>query len=265
MDRNYKITITFSAISRGYDYLEGSTSFVAFFGGVSCIESPMTLDQNPSKRSSCLILLLVWTEKGKSMTYGNPFKGVIASWDVISILKYVHETTNRSFFIKVDGHPFPVPHPRFSDMYLNAFKSTGQSWKKTRNQGDTWRLKRKYIHFNIMMSRKRSSSNESVFRERSSRGKQAFIFCSIALVAMVVGRASALGPDIPSDYRMVYANVVMRHGQRSRLVKSATAEFGNNDGVAVRDNQGLRGENPPLPARFLEFFFRDVAMLHSTS
>lgn len=80
----------------------------------------------------------------------------------------------------------------------------------------------------------------NVFRERSSRGQNAFFFCSVATVAMAAGRASALGPGIPSDYRMVYADVVMRHGQRSRLVKSVTAEFGNNDGVAVRDKAGVR-------------------------
>lgn len=100
----------------------------------------------------------------------------------------------------------------------------------------------------MTISTKRSSSSSgNVFRERSSRGQKAFFFCSVALVAMLAGRASALGPDIPSDYRMVYANVVMRHGQRSRLVKSATAEFGNNDGVAVRDKHGVGVGKSPLP------------------
>lgn len=68
---------------------------------------------------------------------------------------------------------------------------------------------------------------------------------SVAARGFVLGLAAcrSLAEDqgLPSDFTAVHANVVLRHGERSRLVKSTAAEFGVNDGVTVRHGVGGRG------------------------
>lgn len=49
----------------------------------------------------------------------------------------------------------------------------------------------------------------------------------------LLGAASAIDPGLPTGYKVVHANVVARHGERSRLVKNTALEFGDNDGVVV--------------------------------
>ncbi|CAN0051693.1 unnamed protein product [Choristocarpus tenellus] len=41
--------------------------------------------------------------------------------------------------------------------------------------------------------------------------------------------------DLPDEWEVLHANVVFRHGARSRLVKTATSEFGQHAGVAVSE------------------------------
>lgn len=67
----------------------------------------------------------------------------------------------------------------------------------------------------------------------SATAKKALLAC------VLVGASSAVDPGIPADYVVLHANVVMRHGQRSRLVKTTTQEFGDNDGVAVSLNYSI--------------------------
>lgn len=71
------------------------------------------------------------------------------------------------------------------------------------------------------------------------RGRNASSVVMKALAAcLVMGLSGAQEPEekditLPSDYEVIHANIVMRHGQRSRLVKSTAMEFGDNDGVTV--------------------------------
>ena len=82
---------------------------------------------------------------------------------------------------------------------------------------------------NVAMEKR---SRNKGFRE----AKMAFFFRAVVGAVATFGLSSATDSGIPSDYTVVHANVVMRHGERSRLVKSTAAEFGNNDGVAVRED-----------------------------
>lgn len=56
--------------------------------------------------------------------------------------------------------------------------------------------------------------------------------------SLALGVTRAIGPPLPSEYTVVHAHVVMRHGQRTRLIKTPAQEFGQNDGVVVRAQGG---------------------------
>lgn len=65
---------------------------------------------------------------------------------------------------------------------------------------------------------------------RSSRGATAA--ASLLSLALLVGGASA--KDLPDGYRVLHANVILRHGERTRLVKTTgDGEFGVSDDVVV--------------------------------
>lgn len=74
---------------------------------------------------------------------------------------------------------------------------------------------------------------------------------SVAARGFVLGlaacRSLAVDQGLPPDYTAVFANVVLRHGERSRLVKSTAAEFGVNDGVTVRHGVGGWGWGGGVP------------------
>lgn len=53
------------------------------------------------------------------------------------------------------------------------------------------------------------------------------------VVSLALGAATAVVPTLPDGYSVVHAHVVMRHGQRTRLIKTPAQEFGQNDGVVV--------------------------------
>ena len=98
-----------------------------------------------------------------------------------------------------------------------------------------------YFSITVMNVAMEKRSRNKGFRE----AKMAFFFRAVVGAVATFGLSSATDSGIPSDYTVVHANVVMRHGERSRLVKSTAAEFGNNDGVAVREDgeksEGLGG------------------------
>lgn len=56
----------------------------------------------------------------------------------------------------------------------------------------------------------------------------------VLLPVLLAGTASAFDPGLPDGLKVVHANVIMRHGERSRLPKSTALEFGDNAGVMVR-------------------------------
>lgn len=74
-------------------------------------------------------------------------------------------------------------------------------------------------------------------RHRSSGSGVAAAPVSLLALALMLGAASAIGPDLPAIYKVLHANVVFRHGERTRLVKTVggASEFGLNDDVVVSE------------------------------
>eukprot|EP00903_Cladosiphon_okamuranus_P015188 g14041.t1 len=71
---------------------------------------------------------------------------------------------------------------------------------------------------------------------RSSRGAPAACPSRAWLLPLVllVGAASAILKDLPDGYRVLHANVVLRHGERTRLLKTTgEGEFGISDDVVL--------------------------------
>ncbi|CAN0053053.1 unnamed protein product [Scytosiphon promiscuus] len=57
----------------------------------------------------------------------------------------------------------------------------------------------------------------------------------VLLPLLLGGTVSAFDNGLPDGLKVVHANVIMRHGQRSRLAKSTAMEFGDNAGVMLTD------------------------------
>lgn len=70
---------------------------------------------------------------------------------------------------------------------------------------------------------------------RRSRGASAAASrASLLPLALLVGAACAIVKDLPDGYRVLHANVILRHGQRTRLLKTTgEGEFGVSDDVVV--------------------------------
>ena len=79
-----------------------------------------------------------------------------------------------------------------------------------------------------MQERQRDRSGKA---NRSTRGAPSGV-ASLLSLTLLVGAASA--KDLPDGFRVLHANVILRHGERTRLVRSAgDGEFGVSDDVVV--------------------------------
>lgn len=71
---------------------------------------------------------------------------------------------------------------------------------------------------------------------RSAAAAAAPAAASLLPLVLLLGVASAShGPDLPTNFRVLHANVILRHGERTRLVKATggTDEFGVSENVVV--------------------------------
>ncbi|CAN0253730.1 unnamed protein product [Pylaiella littoralis] len=80
--------------------------------------------------------------------------------------------------------------------------------------------------------REQRSRNVSDRRRIINSSTAAAAAAALSYVCLL-GAASAADPGLPDGYKVVHANVVLRHGERSRLVKTTASEFGDNDGVVL--------------------------------
>lgn len=85
--------------------------------------------------------------------------------------------------------------------------------------------------------REQRSRNVSDRRRIINSSTAAAAAAALSYVCLL-GAASAADPGLPDGYKVVHANVVLRHGERSRLVKTTASEFGDNDGVVVSSKSG---------------------------
>lgn len=75
----------------------------------------------------------------------------------------------------------------------------------------------------------------TVKQRRGACGTLATATVSAVAMLVLASLTSAQVSDmsLPANLQVVHANIVFRHGERSRLVKTLASEFGVNAGVTV--------------------------------